>query len=295
MRPAPEKKVIRLGRTDEREGKEPPTLTEKPLERTVQLERMTSPEVERARADAHGVAVVPIGAIEVHGPHLPVGTDSIETYEIGLRAARAARVVLAPPVWYGNSRSFMDFPGSIAIRPEVLKEFIRDIAVSLVRHGFDKIVLLDGHGGNYGILDVLIEDLHLETAALICHARAWEMATVAKPEGTPDYDGHGGSSETSVMLVLCPDDVDRDRFVDSAPQIDLSRHGSVFPSPSARYSRGAVSFPLTMSEMVEAGHHGDPSHASTERGEALLAAKAAALAEFLQALKDGQVHWRRRE
>jgi creatinine amidohydrolase len=253
---------------------------------------MTSPEVKQACAEAHGVAIIPVGAVEVHGPHLPLGTDSIETFEIGLRAAREAGVVIAPLVWYGNSRAFMDFPGSIGVRPEVLKELIKDIALSLLHHGFDRLVILDGHGGNYGVLDTLIEEIHLETDALICHARAWEMASLPKPEGTPDYDGHGGSSETSVMLALCPEDVDRTQFVDSAPDVDLTRFGSVFPSPSGKLDRGPVTFPLTMGEMVKAGHHGDPKFASKERGEALLTVKAKALAERLQALKEGRLHWR---
>jgi len=261
--------------------------------RTVQLERMTSPEVKQACAAARGVVIIPIGAIEVHGPHLPVGTDSIETYEIGLRAARQAGVVIAPLLWYGNSRSFMDFPGSMGVRPEVLKELVKDIALSLLHHGFDKLVILDGHGGNYGALDDLIEEVHLETGALICHARAWELGTVPKPQGTPAYDGHGGSSETSVMLALCPDDVDRSKFKDSEPEIDLTRFGSVFPSPSGLYSRGPIVFPLSMGEMVKSGHHGDPGRGSRERGEALLKVKAEALAEFLAALKQGKIRWRK--
>lgn len=260
--------------------------------RTVQLERMTSPEVKLACGESHGVAIIPVGAVEVHGPHLPVGTDSLETFEIGLRAAKEAGVVITPMVWFGNSRGFMDFPGSIAVRPEVLKNLMEDIARSLLHHGFDRIVILDGHGGNYGILETLIEDIHLETGALICHARAWELASVPKPGGVPSYDGHGGSSETSVMLVLCPDDVDTASFADSAPDVDLTRFGSVFPSPSASLGRGPVTFSLSMGEMVEAGHHGDPSYASKDRGEALLAAKAEALTELLKALKDGRLRWR---
>lgn len=260
--------------------------------RTVQLERMRSPEVRQAAEEARGVAIIPVGAVEVHGPHLPVGTDSIETYEIGLRAAREADVVIAPPLWYGNSRSFMDFPGTVSVRPEILKEIARDVALSLIQHGFDKIVILDGHGGNYGILDLLIEEIHLETGALICHVRAWELATVPKPAGTPDYDGHGGSSETSVMMALCPGDVDETRFVDGAPEIELTPYGSVFPSPSGLYSKGPATFPLSMGEMVEHGHHGDPGFGSAERGEALLRVKVEALIDFLGLLKAGEIHWR---
>lgn len=263
------------------------------LTRTVQLERMTSPEVRDACAASGGIVIIPVGAVEVHGPHLPVGTDSIETYEIGLRAAKQAGVVIAPPVWYGNSRAFMAFPGSVGVRPEILKGLVRDIALSLLRHGFDKLVILDGHGGNYGAMDELVEEIHLETGALICHAKAWELATLPKPEGTPAYDGHGGSSETSVMLALCPEDVDPQRFEDSAPEISLTDFGSVFPSPSGLLSRGPIVFSLSMDEMVEAGHHGDPGKGSRERGEALLKVKVEALVEFLLQLKQGAIRWRK--
>lgn len=264
----------------------------KVLERTVRLERMSSPEVGEAAREANGVAVIPVGAVEVHGAHLPVGTDSIETYEIGVRAAGAAGVVIAPLIWYGNSRSYMDFAGTVAVRPETLKEFVKDVALSLLKHGFDKIVLLDGHGGNYGILDILAEDIHLTTGALACHVRAWDMATVPKAEGIPAYDGHGGSSETSAMMYLCPEDVHEDQFADSKPEIDLTRHGAVFPGPSSLFSKGAVNIPLWMGEMVERGHHGDPSRGSRDRGEALIKVKANALAEFLRVLKLGLIRYR---
>ena len=262
------------------------------LERKVQLERMTWVEVKEALTESAGVVILPVGAVEEHGPHLPIGTDSVETYEIGLQAARQAGVVIAPLVWFGNSRGFMDFPGTVAIRPEALKEYLRDAALSLIRHGFTRPVILDGHGGNYGILDVLAEDIHLETGALICHVRAWDLATLPKPEGIPAYDGHGGSSETSVMLYLTPEDVDQQRYVDSQPELELTRYGSVFPAPSSLYAKGAASFPLSMGEMVEHGHHGDPAWASCERGQALIEIKAKALAEFLLALKHDQIKTR---
>jgi creatinine amidohydrolase len=268
--------------------------SESPLKRTVQLERLSSPEVAQACRDAQGIAVIPVGAVEIHGPHLPVGTDTAEAYAIALRAAEAAGVLVTPPIWFGNSRLFLDFPGTVSVRPEVLKDFIKDVALSLVRHGFNTIIILDGHGGNYGILDLLVEELHLETSALACHVRAWELATLPKPAGTPDYDGHGGSSETSAMLALSPADVNPSQFADSAPEVQLTRLGSVFPSPSGLLSKGPITIPLSMGEMVSLGHHGAPQFASAERGEALLRVKAEALVEFIQAVKAGQLAWRGR-
>jgi creatinine amidohydrolase len=259
------------------------------LDRKVQIERMTWPEVEEAIVESQAIVLVPVGAVEEHGPHLPLGTDSIETYEIGLRAARQAKVPIAPLIWFGNSRSFMDFPGTIAIKPETLKLYTRDVLLSLIQPGFTRPIILDGHGGNYGILDVLIEDIMLERGVKIFHVRSWELATLPKPKEIPAYDGHGGSSETSVMLYLCPDDVNKERFVDSKPDIDLTQYGAVFPEPSGLYSKGPAKYPLMMGEMVSAGHHGDPNFGSPERGEALIEVKVSALTEFITALKNDQV------
>ncbi|MCX6054266.1 MAG: creatininase family protein [Chloroflexi bacterium] len=263
------------------------------LNKKVQLERMTWQEVKTAVKESKGVALIPIGAMEEHGPHLPVGTDSIETYEIARLAAVQAGVVVAPLVWYGNSRAFMDFPGTITLQPDTVHRLIKDIALSLIHHGFNKPVIVDGHGGNYGILDLVIEDIHLETGALATHVRAWEMATIPKPEGVPSYDGHAGSSETSAMLYLMPDDVAMDKFEDSKPEIDLTRFGSVFPSPGGQLSHGPVVFSLMMGDMVKNGHHGDPKWANAERGKALIEVKAKALGEFLIALKQDQITLRK--
>jgi creatinine amidohydrolase len=263
------------------------------LNKKVQLERMSWVEVKEAVKEANGVALIPIGAMEEHGPHLPVGTDSIETYEIARLAALQAKVVVTPLVWFGNSRAFMDFPGTITLQPDTLGKVIKDIAMSLIHHGFNKPVIVDGHGGNYGMLDLVVEDLHLETGALATHIRVWEMGSVPKPEGVPAYDGHGGISETSAMMHLMPDDVAVDKFVDSKPEVDITRFGSVFPSPGGQLSRGPVVFSLTMAEMVEVGHHGDPKLASAERGKALMEVKAKALVEFLLALKNDQVNFRK--
>lgn len=261
------------------------------LDKKVQIERMTWPEVKQAVEESSGIALVPVGAVEEHGPHLPIGTDSIETYEIGLQAAKKAGVVITPPVWFGNSRSFMDFPGTITLQPDTLKLVVRDVVMSLVKHGFTCPVILDGHGGNYGVLDVLIEDIMLEHRIKAFHVRSWELATLPKPANTPPYDGHGGSSETSAMLYLCPDDVNAGEFCDSKPEIELTRFGSVFPSPSGLYSKGPAVYPLMMGEMVEKGHHGDPGFGSAERGKGLLEVKTDALVEFLNAIKAGGVKY----
>lgn len=258
----------------------------------VQWEKMTWKEIQAAAQPSHGIVIIPVGAVEEHGPHCPVGTDSIETYEIGYRAAVKADVLILPLVWFGNSRSLMDFPGTIGIRPETLKNYLHDIAISLIQHGFHSPIFLDGHSGNYGALDILIEDIMLETGHKSLHVRAWDLASIPKPVETPQYDGHGGLSETSAMLYLVPDCVDKEAMVDCKPEADLSRFGSVFPAPSSLYSKGPIIFPMMMGELAKEGHHGDPRLATAERGEALIDVKAKALAEFLLQYKSGEIRWR---
>ena len=263
------------------------------LEKKVQLERMTTTEVKAAVAESNGIVILPVGAIEVHGPHLPVGTDSIETIEIARRAAVEVGAVLAPPIWYGNSRGFMDFPGTVTLEPETLRAVIKDVLMSLIKHGFNKPVILDGHGGNYGMSIIAAEDLHLQTGTLVSHVRAWDMATLSKPKELPTYDGHGGYSETSVMLYLCPEDVDKAQYVDSAPEVEITKYAGAFPSPSSLYGKGAVTLPLMMGQMVKIGHHGDPHLATAEQGKGLIEVKTAAVVEYLQALKANQIKLRK--
>jgi len=257
-----------------------------------QFELMTWKEIEAVVTECKGIAILPVGAVEEHGPHNPVGTDSIETYAIGLRAAQQTSTVILPLVWFGNSRSLMDFPGSIGIRPEVLKDYLHDIILSLIKHGFHHPILLDGHSGNYGALDILIEDIMLETGVKTVHVRAWDLASIAKPTETPVYDGHGGLSETSAMLYLAPESVDMPAMQNCAPEADLSIYGSAFPVPSSLYAKGPAIFPMWMGELARDGHHGDPRLATAERGEALINVKAAALIEFITLLKDGAIHFR---
>ncbi len=257
-----------------------------------EFEKMTWQEIQVAVKESRGIAILPVGAVEEHGPHNPVGTDSIETYAIGLRAAELSQTVVLPLVWFGNSRSLMDFPGTIGIRPEVLKNYVHDVIVSLIQSGFNRPLVLDGHSGNYGALDILVEDIMLETGVKTLHVRAWELASIPKPAGTPAYDGHGGLSETSAMLYLAPDCVDRQAMRDCAPEADLSPGASVFPTPSGAFAKGAVVFPMMMGELVKDGHFGDPSQASAERGKSLIDAKAKALAEFITLLKDDRLTWR---
>lgn len=258
------------------------------LARTVELARMTHPEVARARAEANGVAVIPIGATEQHGPHLPMNTDTISTEATVLRAARDVGLLVAPAIPYGNSRQNIGFPGTISIRPRVLGEFVADVCHSLVKHGFDKLVVVNGHGGNHHSLAVALEEVHYDTGALVALVKCWALANLPAPVGAPPFEGHAGRQETEFMLVLTPQDVDSDAFVVAAPTVELGALGSVAP-PQYNPFDTPVSYLVSTWESTETGHYGDPAMATAERGQLVLDTWAENLAAVLRAIKSGEV------
>src|SRR5262245_5017645 len=94
------------------------------------------------------IAIVPIGATEEHGPAGVLGVDSYVAITLAEDAAQRANVLVTPPIWFGDSEHHGGFPGTISIRPETLTLLVRDVARSLARHGFDRIILINGHKGS---------------------------------------------------------------------------------------------------------------------------------------------------
>src|SRR5699024_8282891 len=122
-------------------------------------EEMTSPEIGALDRETT-VVILPIGSVEQHGNHMPVGTDTILSHTVSLAAAgQAGDAVVLPPPWYGFSAHHMRFPGSVALRIETLLALAGDIVDSVIAHGFKRILVVNGHGGNAGAIDVLASTL----------------------------------------------------------------------------------------------------------------------------------------
>lgn len=186
------------------------------------LESMTSPEVHEQIASGRELVVVPFGAVEQHGPHLPIGTDAILGDEIGYRTADRLDAFLAPTVRVGCSPHHMAFPGTVTVQAETLTKIAVEISESLVHHGFRRIFLLPTHFGNFASLAAAaakLEQADLGGAAVISpgdyFAEVLEGATlgVSAELGIPpgESGAHCGEWETSVMLVLRPELVHMDR------------------------------------------------------------------------------------
>src|SRR6266516_6249930 len=172
------------------------------------LVEMTRAEVKRVAPES--LLVVPLGATEQHGPHLPVGTDSMLVEAVAERAATALRdsfpVVLAPTLPVGSSAHHVPFGGTLSITSVSFYSVLMDIGRSAASGGFRRMFYLNGHGGNHELAQVAARDLGLELPIAVGAGSWWAMAHDALIEaGRPtirSIPGHAGGFETAAMMAL---------------------------------------------------------------------------------------------
>ena len=237
---------------------------------------LRAPEL-RDLAGRNAIVIIPVGSTEQHGPHLPVQTDALISTEISLRAARLVEnkepVVVAPTVWCGLAEHHMDFGGTFTLDFDTFRGLVRCICQSLARHGFRRILLLNGHGGNISALNVIANDLGRELAAPVTAATYCYVADTAQryKEILEQQDNvmHAGEAESSMLLALRPELVDREAMVNTANKMP----GIAGPGGTSRYRSFAA--------RTESGVIGLPASATAEKGERLLDAAAEELAASL--------------
>ncbi|HEY1292268.1 MAG TPA: creatininase family protein [Chloroflexota bacterium] len=241
----------------------------------------TGPEIgELARSDPNATAVLNIGAVEQHGPHLPTITDTLNGMHIlGAALARLPDdvVVLAlPPTNLGKSEEHRDFAGTLSLRGETLRMVMLDIATSVARSGFNKLVLFGSHGGNVGAIDDFFRDLRLETDMRVFKIHSGSIGSVPgliSPEESA-IAMHAGDSETSMVRYLAPELVHMERaeghIYETNPLIGYSFKG-----------QDAIEAWVT-SDLAPSGAIGNPHLSSPEKGQAMFEAAVARLAELLE-------------
>jgi creatinine amidohydrolase len=178
-------------------------------------EQMCRNEFEEL-AKANAVVIVPVGSIEQHGNHLPVNTDINCCYAIAQRAAQSVSefpVLVLPPIWMGYSPHHMPYRGAITLKHHTFVEVLTQVVACVHAHGFKKILILNGHGGNSGIVNSLRIKLAYEDGMPTVVHTYWEMPSVIeemkKVSQTDKGDiGHAGEMETSLQLYLQADLVD---------------------------------------------------------------------------------------
>jgi|SRR5579871_38894 len=172
------------------------------------------------RAIAAGTTVIlPLGATEQHGPHLPAGTDFFTVEQLALGAAERASaeipVIVTPGLPFGSSDHHLIFGATLSLRTETYYRVLMDLLKSLVTDGFTRIFLLNGHGGNHELAELAARDTALELPARVAAASYWTIAWDALVEAQAHLGcrlpGHAGVFETSMMLALRPELVAQER------------------------------------------------------------------------------------
>ena len=230
--------------------------------RSIHLEEMVWPEVESALEDGTRTAIVAVGSIEQHGPHLPLNMDTLDGDEISRRIAlELGDALAAPTIRPGCSGHHMDFPGTITVPPETLMDVIRSYCRSLYEHGFEYIVLVPTHGGNFAPVKTVAPDIAREIDATVIsladlneHMR---LLNEGLSEAGIEYDQdviHAGAAETAIVLAINEGLVRMDQ-IERGPEGDIS--------PARLLSEGFRS-------ITENGVLGNPNEATGEAGETII-------------------------
>jgi len=251
-------------------------------------EKLTWPEINDA-VELGKVCIVPVGAVEQHGPHLPLDMDCVAPTEIarGVGQLMPERVVVLPTVSYGYTAHVMDFPGTINIHYEHFIHHVLDITKSLSYHGFNKIILLNGHGSNMPNLDLVARRTNLETQAECVALSWWMLLTVDKTfmgrwreSEFPGGCAHACELETSIYLYLDGDNMRREL---NKSEIAAHNRESQFNWVDL-FGAGSAPVVTWTSTYTETGVCGESARATAEKGRVVYeesVKQLAGLVEFL--------------
>jgi creatinine amidohydrolase len=244
---------------------------------------LTWTEIEQMKDKENVVIVQPIGAVEQHGPHLPIIVDAaISMGVLGKALGQLEANIPAyalPCLYYGKSNEHWHFPGTITLSAQTLLSVIREMAESIYRSGFRKLVLMNSHGGQPQVMEIAARDLHQEYEDfLVFPLFTWRVPHVAGELITAEeleYGIHAGDAETSIMLSLLPEQVKMDKAVKEYP------HG--LPKDSLLSMEGKLPFAWLTKELTRSGVMGDATVATKEKGDRLLESVAAG---WVRVIKD---------
>lgn len=232
------------------------------------------------------VAIIPVGSVEQHGYHLPLGTDSYVAKLLAEEAAHKTGAIVTPPLWFGWSPHHMALPGTVTIRAEVLIEYLYDVIESLHTHGVKKFVLINGHR--------IVNICWMQIAAQRAQAKLGVKAVIFDPAYMSKdlidklgYGpvGHAEEIETSHLMHILPELVHMDKAADNPPK--QAKQYSVDP----RYPHDTLCYvPATIEHIAEAGRiaggtTGSPSKATAENGKKYHEHVLANLVEVIENLK----------
>lgn len=243
--------------------------------------RLTWAEMNEAIA-MQKVVILPTGSTEQHGRHLPLDVDVFLAESVCLEVGRRApdRVLVLPPIAYGLNLHHIDFPGTIHIEPEIFIAFGLNITKSVAYHGFKKILIVNGHGSNTPLIDLIARKTVLETNSLCAALNYFSLAIAAfnQIKDTPVM-AHADEFETSLYLHLAPERVQMDKA--GAGDDVMGKYMS---------SDSTYNYPVRFNDFwgrwTQLGVHGDATPATAEKGEVIFEAAVTGLLELVNEWRD---------
>ncbi len=241
-------------------------MTEINTKRDVEWARMTAPELKAMAATGKALAILPAGALEQHGPHLPVIVDAASANAASIAAAHEVcgdiPVAVLPPLWMGMSEHHLPFGGTISLDYAAYRALLNSIVRSLKAIGFARLLIVNGHGGNIEGLNLSARELAVEYDMPIATIMPWMNAraeiTALMESAAP---GHACEGETSLMMAIAGDLVRSEKFEEAASSTIRPTNA---PTGISRFYSFAERAPQT-------GVMGDPRKSTAEKGEAILA------------------------
>ena len=259
------------------------------------LPHMSVPEVEDF-LETSDMVIIPVGALEQHGTHLPIGTDFLKGVERCKLIAQERDVLVAPVLMVGQSPYHMGFAGSIALKAETIIDVHLQAVESLIHHGFKRFIIMNSHGGNRAISTLLVDQIN-QTTAGVAVSFGEAVRPFMEPSSEPPstvLDRHGGSSETSNSLYLMPSLVQMDSAITAEltlpPHLDAMLPDVVAGDPTALQLFLAEGLKAeetgkktSSAEMSTTGVWGerDPAEGTAARGEDQMRRTIAAAVQFI--------------
>ena len=233
--------------------------------------RMTGHEFK----EGYNKAILAVGSTEYHGEHLPYGTDTLVSEHIAMEVAKRSKgMLMLPPIPYGMSAHYSNFPIAISLSTETLMRVLREVFDSLRKHGLNRLIIVNGHDGNIPAIEAATNEYraeHPEFKMAVLSAW-WVTAGQLVPEGTFEVWnglGHAGEGETSMMLRVDPSLVDMEKARGVIP--DLPAH---------------IDLKWTFDEITPYGVTGDPTKATPEKGAAMNDALVKLLVDLVEELDE---------
>lgn len=256
------------------------------------------------------IIIQPCGACEQHGPHLPLGTDTYNSMLLAYGTAEKVDIPVAPPIWTGTTSYHMHQgkPGTVSLREDTFKTLYYEVCRSWIHHGFNKIVGLCNHAGNYHGMIHAAREIKYETGALVATFRGYSLAlrkahsimkefSKLSKEEIERPPRHSGEVETSGVLTWNSDLVNQERAAEEIPHTPdwLPKSMSVYAADEIRFKDAIIGLPLEHFEYSHSGVIGNPVGLSKELAKESWQAAMDGLVEFIEEFRKIKVEVKNRE